>query len=174
MVGDLLVVADMLRGFCEEGHALYCGPPVREIIPFLRNRVAAYDAAGKHIVFLMDNHAPDDLEFRRFPPHCIRGTREQEVIPELAEWARPERIVPKTRYGGFYGTDLEERVRALQPSLVEITGVCTNICVLYTAEEFCNRDIPTQVPRAGVTSFDLEAHEWALSQMEKVLGVNVF
>ncbi len=174
MIGDLLVVTDMLRGFCEEGHALYCGPQVRAIIPFVRDRVAAYEAAGKGILFLVDNHAPDDFEFRRFPPHSITGSREQEVIPELVEWVRPERIVLKTRYGGFYGTDLEERVRALQPSLVELNGVCTNICVLYTVEEFCNRDIATQVPRAGVTSFDLDAHEWALRQMESVLGTNVF
>lgn len=174
MLGDLLIVTDMLRGFCEEGHALYCGPQVRAIVPFVRERVAAYEAAGKGVLFLADNHAPDDLEFRRFPPHSIEGSGEQEVIPELAEWARPERIVHKTRYGGFYGTDLEERVQAIQPSLVELNGVCTNICVLYTAEEFCNRDIAVQVPRAGVTSFDLEAHEWALKQMASVLGAKVF
>jgi nicotinamidase/pyrazinamidase len=174
MLGDLLIVSDMLRGFCEEGRSLYCGPQVRAIVPVVRERVAAHDAAGKRIVFLQDNHAPDDLEFRRFPPHCIVGSDDQQVIPELAEWALPERMVPKTRYGGFYGTDLEERVRALQPAVVEITGVCTNICVLYTVEECCNRDIPTQVPRAGVTSFDLPAHEWALQQMETVLGARAF
>jgi nicotinamidase/pyrazinamidase len=170
----MIVVADMLVGFCEPDHNLYCGPQVRDIVPAVRERVAAYEAGARHVVFLMDNHAPDDLEFRRFPPHCIAGSDEQAVIAELAEWARPERIVPKTRYGGFYGTDLEERVRALRPSLVEVCGVCTNICVLYTVEELCNRDIPAQVPRAGVTSFDLPAHDWALTQMSDVLGVEVF
>ena len=27
-------------------------------------------------------HAPDDPEFQRFPPHCVRGTPGAEMIPE--------------------------------------------------------------------------------------------
>ena len=32
-----VLVVDMLRGFCEEGHPLYCGPASRQIIPNIRN-----------------------------------------------------------------------------------------------------------------------------------------
>ncbi|HAG08307.1 MAG TPA: cysteine hydrolase, partial [Desulfotomaculum sp.] len=52
-------------------------------------------------------------------------------------------------------------------------GVCTNICVLYTVEELCNRDYKVVVYRQGVASFDLQAHNWALVQMESVLGAKV-
>jgi nicotinamidase/pyrazinamidase len=173
MLRDLLIVVDMLRGFLDEGRPLDCGDAARGIIPFLRDRVAAYHQAGKSIIFLADSHAPDDAEFERFPPHCVAGTEEAQVIPELTEWATPDRMVPKTRYSGFFGTDLEERLRTIDPSTVEVVGVCTNICVLYTVEELRNRDIHTIVPARGVASFDRAAHEFALSQMQTVLGAEV-
>jgi len=173
MVGDLLIVVDMLRGFLEAGRPLDVGQRARDIIPCVRNRVAAYHDGGKPVIFLADSHAPDDAEFERFPAHCVRGTEEAEVIPELARWALPDRIVPKTRYSGFFGTDLEQRVVQIAPSLVEVVGVCTNICVLYTVEELRNRDIPTVVPADCVASFDDAAHQFALDQMGNVLGAEV-
>ena len=173
MLADLLIVVDMLRGFLEEGRPLDCGETARDIIPFVRNRVAAHHDAGRHVLFLADNQAPDDAEFDRFPPHCVKGTEEAEIIPELVEWALPQRVVPKTRYSGFFGTDLEERVKTIGPLSAEVVGVCTNICVLYTVEELRNRDIETAVPRLGVASFDRAAHEFALGQMESVLGAKV-
>ncbi len=172
-MGDVLIVVDMLRGFLEQGRPLDCGETGRDIIPFVRDRVAAYHGARKPVLFLADNHAPDDSEFQRFPPHCVEGTEEAEVIPELAQWALPDRVVPKTRYSGFFQTDLEERIRKIGPSLVEVVGVCTNICVLYTVEELRNRDIETVVPVRGVASVDQAAHEFALGQMEAVLGAKV-
>jgi nicotinamidase/pyrazinamidase len=173
MLADLLIVVDMLRGFLEEGRPLDCGQTARDIIPFVRDRVAAYDRAGKPLLFLADNHAPDDAEFNRFPPHCVKGTEEAQIIPELADWALPERVIPKTRYSGFFDTDLEQRIERIGLSSVEVVGVCTNICVLYTVEELRNRDIETVVPRRGVASFDRAAHEFALDQMQSVLAANV-
>jgi nicotinamidase/pyrazinamidase len=173
MLGDLLVVVDMLRGFLEKGRPLDCGDSARDIIPFVRDRVAAYHDAGKPIIFVADNHAPDDAEFERFPPHCVAGTEEADVIAALAEWATPDRMVAKTRYSAFFGTDLEKRIRKIAPSLVEVVGVCTNICVLYTVEELRNRDIKTMVPGRGVASFDQEAHAFALGQMETILGARI-
>ncbi len=32
-MANVVLVADMVRGFCEEGHNLYVGPTIREIIP---------------------------------------------------------------------------------------------------------------------------------------------
>ncbi len=172
-MSEVLIVVDMLRGFCEEGHPLYCGPQSRRIIPFVRQRAEAHRQAGEPLIFLADNHAPDDAEFERFPPHCIAGTEEARIIPELADLAAEATVIPKTRYAGFYGTNLEELLRRLNPDRVELVGVCTNICVFFTAEELRNRDIPVRVPRAGVASFDQEAHEFALQQMDTVLGCEI-
>jgi nicotinamidase/pyrazinamidase len=90
---------------------LYCGQSARDIVPFLRLRLNAHRRAGNLVVFLQDAHAKDDLEFEKFPPHCIAGTWGSQIIDDLAPQSG-ERVLPKTRYSGFYGTDLEKILAA--------------------------------------------------------------
>jgi len=170
-MASVVLVVDMVRGFCEEGHPLYVGPTIRAIIPRIRTLLAEEKAKGSHIIFICDNHAPDDAEFQMFPPHCIRGSVEAEIVPELREFA--DEIIPKARYSGFYGTNLEQRLAELKPDKIIVVGDCTNICVQYTVADARNRDYVVEVPADCVASFDPEAHAFALTQMEKVLGAKV-
>jgi nicotinamidase-related amidase len=88
------------------------------------------------VFFICDHHAPDALEFRMFPPHCMEGTVEVEVIPELAKY--PGEITPKKRYSGFFGTQLKEKLKQLKPEKLLIYGVLTNICVMHTTADARN------------------------------------
>ncbi len=170
-MGNVVLVVDMVRGFCEEGYPLYVGPTIREIIPRIQALLREEKAEGSRIIFLCDNHEPDDAEFQMFPPHCIRGTEEAEVIPELQEYA--DEVIPKRRFSAFFETDLARRLEQLAPEKVIVVGDCTNICVLYTVADARNRDYAVEVPADCVATFDPQAHEFALQQMEKVLGARV-
>ncbi len=123
------------------------------------------------MIFLADSHKPNDREFQMFPPHCVAGTWEARIIPELE--VKDSAIVRKRRYSCFYGTNLARRLGAIKPDLVEVVGVCTNICVLYTVADLRNRDYRVRVPARGVASFDRKAHLFALDQMRSVLGAEV-
>ena len=166
-----VLVIDMLRGFLEEGHPLYCGDRSRRIIPHCQRLLEEELAQGATIFYICDRHAPDDPEFRMFPPHCVEGTAEAEVIPELAPYRGD--IIPKQRYSGFYGTDLAQRLAALAPDRIVVVGVCTDICVMHSVADARNRDYEVEVPAQCVASFDEEAHLWALGHMEHVLGATV-
>jgi nicotinamidase/pyrazinamidase len=170
-MANAVLIIDMLKGFLEPGHPLYCGDQARAIIPRIRAVAERELGNGGHLFFICDNHAPDDLEFQMFPPHCIRGTEEADVIPELRDL--PAEVIPKTRYSGFYNTPLAERLASLAPERLIVTGVCTDICVLYTAADARNRDYRVDVPRDCVASFDPSGHANALKQMEQVLGVHL-
>lgn len=170
-MADALIVVDMLKGFLEPGHNLYCGDDARRIIPAVRRLVEDGRRRGSQVIFLRDTHAQDDLEFKMFPPHCVAGTAETELVRELADL--PGAHIPKTRYSGFFGTDLEARLAALRPGRITICGVCTDICVLHTAADARNRDYEVVVPTDCVASFDAEQHRWALRHMERVLGVKL-
>lgn len=170
-MANVVLVADMVRGFCEEGHNLYVGPSIREIIPRIQKLLREEKAKGSHIIFLCDTHDPDDLEFKMFPPHCIRGSEEPEVIPELQEFA--DEVIPKRRYSAFFETNLDERLKELRPDKIIVVGDCTNICILYTVADARNRDYAVEVPAECVTTFDPEAHKFALSQLKTVLGAEV-
>lgn len=175
----VLLVVDMLKGFLlprgRDGakFPLYCGKDAEEIVPRVRRRIQAANRAGAAVVFLCDRHAPDDPEFEMFPPHCIRGTEQAEIVEELAGVARNEVVIPKTRFSGFFGTALDRRLARWKPELVEVVGVCTNICVLYTVCDLRARYIPTRVPADCVASFDAKAHDFALAEMKEVLGARV-
>lgn len=170
-MANVVVVADMIRGFMEPGYPLYLGEKAREIIPNVRRRLEEEKRKGSRLIFLADNHEPDDREFEMFPPHCVKGTVETEVIPELADL--PDEIIPKTRYSAFYGTPLAERLRELAPDKVIMCGVCTDICVLHTTADARDRDYRVEVPADCVATFDEEAHRFALKHLEKVLGAEV-
>lgn len=103
----------------------------------------------------------------------MAGTKESELIHELKPYREKGTLVPKTRYSGFYNTSLAGLLEEFAPDVVEVVGVCTNICVLYTVEGLRNRDYAVVVHREGVASFDAEAHEFALAQMKDVLGAEV-
>lgn len=170
MVTAVLVI-DMLRGFLEEGFPLYCGKRARRIIPRVRRLMEKESAAGSAIFFICDRHTPDDPEFQMFPPHCVAGTKEAEIIPELSGFRGT--IVPKRRYSAFYGTPLDHRLKHLGAERLILCGVCTDICVLHTAADARNRDYSVEVPTDCVAAMSVKAHRFALAHMEKVLGVTL-
>lgn len=67
--------------FMVPGGKLYV-PGAEKLIPNLDRLTRE---ARKDRVFLVSDaciHAPDDPEFQRFRPHCVRGTPGAEIIPE--------------------------------------------------------------------------------------------
>jgi nicotinamidase-related amidase len=172
MIKAALIVVDMLNDFIDEKGALYCGQDAQKIVPFVRLRLEAHRRAGSLVVYLQDAHAKDDREFKKFPPHCVAGTWGSQIIDALAPQSG-ERVLPKTRYSGFYGTDLEKILSAHGPEEVEVVGVCTSICVMDTVGGLANRDYQTIVPCNGVADFDAEAHSHALKRMERLYGATI-
>jgi nicotinamidase/pyrazinamidase len=170
---NVVLVVDMVRGFLEPGHNLYCGDDSRKIIPNVQQLLEKEVAAGSEIIFLSDHHRPDDLEFQMFPVHCVIGTEEPEVIPELSRYTTDTNVIPKNRYSGFFNTDLEQRLERVRPDKIIVCGVCTDICVMHTTSDARNRDYPVEVPMDCVATFDPDAHRWALDHLEKILGAKV-
>ena len=76
---------DTQADFMLPGGRLYV-PGAEKLLANL-NRLT--DAARRNRVFLVSDaclHTPDDPEFQRFPPHCVRGTPGAAIVPEtLAE-----------------------------------------------------------------------------------------
>jgi nicotinamidase-related amidase len=172
-----LVVIDMLVGFCKHGN-LYSpryGPLISRLFAHLKRA----DELGAPIVFLADRHTPDDPEFRMFPPHCVAGSGEEDVVPELAGFVRRGTLVRKHTFSGFRGTDLDDVLARLAPARVEVAGVCTDICVLHTVFDLRMRGYEVVVRRDLVETYDAPGHDaeesnrFALGHIRAVLGATV-
>lgn len=73
---------DTQADFMLPGGKLYV-PGAEKRIPNMKRLVDAARAGKVFLVSSTDQHAPDDPEFARFPPHCVRGTSGAEILPEL-------------------------------------------------------------------------------------------
>jgi len=173
-----LIVVDMLNDFLKPDGKLYCGPTAQAIIPGITKLVKEYVKNGDTIIFLADAHNEHDLEFKRFPVHCVAGTDGAELIDELKELVEREdfdydnfEIIEKTRYSGFFETWLEDSIQFDCPDEIEVVGICTSICVMDTVGGLANRDYKINVYKELVADFDPEMHEMALKRMESLYGV---
>jgi len=170
-MANAVIVIDPLKGFLEEGHPLFCGEGARRIIPVIGRLIERELEKGSAIIFLCDNHDPDDLEFKMFPPHCVAGTEETEIVPGLSGYNAE--VIPKKRFSCFYNTTLADRLKELKPDKLIICGVCTDICVMHTVGDARNRDYDVEVPVDCVASFNEEGHRFALEHMDRVLGAKL-
>lgn len=160
----------MLNDFILEEGSLYIGEKGKEIILFIQKRRQYFRQKNDLIIYICDSHSSDDQEFKLFSPHCVKGSWGAEIIAEL----KPEKndiIIKKRRYSGFFQTDLDLTLREKGIRELELVGVCTNICILYTAASARMLDYHVTVWKDAVASFNQEAHHFALQQMKDILGV---
>lgn len=178
MAGRALIVVDTQKGFTRIGNL--ASERTTAAVPRIRDIVAEEHGAGTPIIFTKDSHVENDLEFEMFPPHCIVGTEEHDLVEELQGFeADAAAVIEKRRYSAFFETDLEKLLARLDPDEVHVVGVCTDICVLHTTADLRNRDYPVVIRREGVETFDAPGHDadevnrFALAHAEGILGAKV-
>lgn len=171
MAGRALLVIDMLNDFVDEKGAL----PVqgaKDLIGPIKNLLTRFRNSRELVVFVCDSHLPSDREFEVWGSHAVKGTWGSQVVDELKPLPE-EPVVFKRRFSGFFGTDLDLILRENCIEEVVVTGVLTNICVLYTASDAYQRGYRVTVPKDCVAAADAEMHEFALRQLEQVVGATV-
>ena len=166
-----LLVIDMIKDFVHPDGALY-NERLAAIISFVAKKVEGCRAQGYLIIFVCEGHDEDDKEFEVFPKHGVLDTWGAEICSNIPV-SSADIVIRKTRYSGFFGTNLGDVLRKLEVAEVEVVGVCTSICVSDTTGDARNRDYPVTVWRDGVADFDPEMHEFALRRMESIYAAKV-
>lgn len=174
----VLIVTDAQEGFTRRGNL--ASPECTAAIPRIVRIAQEEVAAGTPVIFTKDSHVENDAEFRVFPPHCIVGTEEHDLVEEL-RGIEPEAaaVIQKRRYSAFFDTELDRVLKELRPDEVQVCGFCTDICVLHTVSDLRNRDYDVVVRSEGCETFDAPGHDhqdvnrWALAHLERILGARV-
>ncbi len=174
-----VLVVDMLNDFLEpdgamplpEGQALYA--PIRQLLAAARQNEMP-------VIWVCDEHPPDDKEFDKRAVHCLLGSWGAEIVPGL-ERRDDEYRVAKRRYSGFFETDLDLRLRELGIRHIVLTGVVTNICVRSTAHDAFFRGYDVVIPEQCVAAtsereqasslYDIDTHYGTVTGLDSVLGI---
>ena len=175
-----VLVVDMLNEFLEPGGEMVLLEGRRVIEPINR-LLAASREMGMRVVWLCDEHPiPEDKEFEKRVPHCIGGTWNAGIVDAM-DVAPDELRIAKRRYSGFFGTDLDLRLREWGVQQVVVTGVVTNICVRSTVHDayFLGYDVfvpedcvsATSDREQASTLYDIDTHFGDVVTSEELLAV---
>ncbi len=100
------------------------------------------------------------------------GTRGRPVA-ELLKPAPDDYFVVKPKHSGFFATPLDTLLTYLRVRTLILTGIGTELCVLFTANDAYMRDYRLVVPSDCVTAIDSEEGTHALRRMVDALQADV-
>lgn len=163
LVIDLLVTGN--------SDAVYKPSPAEARV--VRNATRVVDAArkaGMAIMFCNDQHIPGvDKELELWGEHGMRGMA--VTNPSLrAGTGKLDFIIPKRRYSGFFGTDLDLLLRELGIRTVVAVGEDTNICVLHTLADAFYLGYKSIVVEDATRCFLCGTQEAGIEHFEKCYG----
>lgn len=154
---------DIVNGFCYKGNL--ASPRVGALVkPIVRLFQRAYDLGIRNFVLVQDAHTEHAAEFKQFPPHCVRGTREAQTVDALRELSFADTffVVKKNSLHPAIHTDLDRWLDThLDLDTFVVVGDCTDLCTYQLAMhlKLCAnaRDLPRRVivPANAVDTYDL-------------------
>lgn len=150
-----LIIVDMQNDFVSPKGALYV-KGAESIIPKIQSIIKKAREKNVLVVYTMDTHREDDIEFRIWPKHVVEGSWGWQIVSEL-EPRSDDIILRKMRYDAFFGTPLDHILRIKGIEYVVVCGVVANICVLHTAGSAALHGYKVVLPMdatVAITDFD--------------------
>ena len=126
---------DMIVGFCSQGNL--ASERIRKLIsPIVGLFKKANELSVNKFILVQDAHDAAALEFEAWPNHCVKGTRESETVPEIANLDFSDKfiIILKNSLHPALNTKLNswlEENHELRDLIV--VGNCTDLCVYNLA-----------------------------------------
>ncbi|MDF2948255.1 MAG: hypothetical protein K0R07_265 [Sedimentibacter sp.] len=175
-----LFIVDMVVGF------VYSGALSSPRVASIANNIAELNekTKGYKKIFFLDNHEKDSQEFRYFPAHCIKGTEEAEIIPELRNIYSDDfniYYVEKNSTNGFHSKIFQDWLKKYETEVDNyiIVGCVTDICVLqfalslksYFNEKNINKTII--VPKNCVETYDVGSHDGYLMNLFALYNMHI-
>lgn len=161
--GTALLIVDMIADFTADARLDLAADAERvaAAITGLRERIDALDAP---VIYVNDHFGEwhsdrakliEKAMANRPGPLC-------DIAPRTTDY-----FVIKPRFSGFYSTNLPVLLPKLGISRLILTGVSTDMCVLFTAADAHMRDYRLWVPDDATASIDAQRSRAALEIMRE-------
>jgi len=156
--------------FDDGARLLRAALPMAKRIAALKKRT---ERAGIPAIYVNDNFGRWRSDFRRLVAHCLEDDVRGRPVVERLVPDENDYFVLKPKHSGFYNTTLDLLLHHLQAETLIVTGMATDVCVLFTAADAYMRDYRLIVPRDCVAALSPALHRAALTQMQHVLKADV-
>lgn len=164
-----LLLIDVISDFeFEDGAKLF-----KNALPMARRLAALRDRAKAEkvpIIYVNDNFGKWQSNFKNLLEHAIHEkVRGSEIVKLLKPDEEEDYFVLKPKHSGFYSTTLDILLEHLECRTLILTGVTTDICILFTANDAYMRDFNLIIPSDCVASVDAAENKHALRHLKRVL-----
>ncbi len=140
-----VLVVDLVNDFTQPDGKIYY-ETTGEMMPRVIYFISEMKKRKAQIIYIQQKiskeeaeKANPDLKTRMC---CVEGTG-GELLDDRLPVDPEDRVVPKTRFSGFFRTNLEDILLENQIKSIAVIGTKTNCCVRATATDACMRDYRT-------------------------------
>ena len=159
---ELLITIDMVNGFVKEGSL--AAPSIERVVPRqveILDEAIADDKTG--LIFIRDCHTKNSVELKRYAPHCLKDTRETELIDAIKKYEI---------YGLTFFKNSTNLTYVLADTLtmfnnlkeIKLMGCLSDVCVfdgaigLRTYLDEINKDVTVSVYEDAIDTYDSPTH----------------
>lgn len=174
---------DTQADFMLPGGKLYV-PGAEKLLPNIQKLT---DVARKGGAFLVSHgcyHAPDDPEFRTFPPHCVKGSSGSEFVEAALTdsvvrvpnktgrlpdglWQHKQVLLEKQTLDIFESSHAEKLVdRFPKDTEFLVFGVVTEYCVRLAAKGLLRRGRKVSIVKDAIETLNPEEGRRTLEELE--------
>lgn len=164
--GVALLIIDMINCFDFDGgeNLRQKASQIADPIQALQSQI---EAACYPIVYVNDNFGEWHSEKSKLVERAKQsnGDTISKISPTDEHY-----FVIKPQFSGFYATNLQVLLPKLGVSRLILTGIATDICVLFTAADAHMRDYALWIPEDCVAAQEDQRSGWALEIMRDSMG----
>lgn len=168
-----IIVVDLQREFFAREYADQArAARVRDALVHNVNRLLlAAREQQEPVIFAVTSYRPDRSDWTLLMvdldrPLCIAGTDGERLVPGI-EIAPQDRVVRKTRYSAFYGTELDALLDSLAVEHLIVCGINTHACIRTTVVDAFMRDYRVLIPIECVASYDEQQQASTLDYLSR-------
>jgi nicotinamidase-related amidase len=168
-----LLIIDMICDFEFSGGDRLCAnaASISKNIASLKKKAKK---AGVPVIYVNDNFGKWQSDFKKLLRHSLSEASRGRSIAEKLKPDDEDYFVLKPKHSGFYSTTLDVLLKYLGAETLVLTGLTTDICILFTANDAFMRDFHLLIPRDCVAANDQKTSEKTLVYMEKILDAHTF